>query len=79
MEVNMIYIVDRIEDNIAVLENKDTKETTDVSLTLLPKNLKEGNILKYENNTYTLDEKEEEERRKAILSKFEKLKNKDIH
>ena len=39
----MIYIVDRIEDNIAVLENKETKEIIDVSLSLLPANLKEGN------------------------------------
>lgn len=75
----MIYIVDRIEDNVAVLENKETKKITDVSLSLLPKDIKEGNVLKYENNTYILDKKEEEERKKAILTKFEKLKNKDIH
>ena len=75
----MIYIVDRIEDNIAILENKETKETIDISLDILPNNLKEGNVLKYENNTYTLDKEEEEERRNAIISKFEKLKNKDIH
>lgn len=75
----MIYIVDRIEENIAVLENKETKETIDVSLSLLPKNLKEGNVLKYENSTYTIDKEEEEKRRNAIISKFEKLKNKGIH
>ena len=75
----MIYIVDRIEDNIAILENKETKETIDISLDILPNNLKEGNVLKYENNTYTLDKEQEEERRNAIISKFERLKNKDIH
>lgn len=75
----MIYIVDRIEDNIAILENKETKEIIDISLDILPTNLKEGNILKYENNTYTLDKEQEEERRNAIISKFERLKNKDIH
>ncbi len=75
----MIYIVDRIEDNIAVLENKETKEIIDVSISILPANLKEGNVLKYENNTYTIDKEEEENRRNTIISKFEKLKNKDIH
>ncbi|MBQ6495038.1 MAG: DUF3006 domain-containing protein [Bacilli bacterium] len=75
----MIYIVDRIENNIAILENKETKEIVNISLDILPSNLKEGNVLKYENNIYTLDKKEEEERKKTILDKFNKLKNKDIH
>ena len=79
MEVKMIYIVDRIENNIAILENKETKEIVNISLDILPSNLKEGNVLKYENNIYTLDKKEEEERKKTILDKFNKLKNKDIH
>ena len=75
----MIYIVDRIENNIAILENKETKEIVNISLDILPSNLKEGNVLKYENNIYTLDKKEDEERKKTILDKFNKLKNKDIH
>ena len=75
----MIYIVDRIENNIAILENKETKEIVNISLDILPSNLKEGNVLKYENNIYTLDKKEEEERKKTIIDKFNKLKNKDIH
>ena len=73
-EVKMIYIVDRIENNIAVLENKDTKEIINIPLNSLPTNLKEGNVLRYENNTYILDADEEEKRRQAILEKFNKLK-----
>lgn len=73
----MIYVVDRIENDIAVLENTTTKETKDVELNKLPCNLKEGNVLKYENNTYTLDETLEQERKNAILEKFNRLKNKD--
>lgn len=76
----MIYIIDRIENNIAVLENKDTKEIINIPLNKLPSNLKEGNVLKYENNTYTKDTEEENNRKKAILEKFNKLRNnKDIH
>ncbi len=75
----MIYIVDRIEDNIAVLENKETKEIIDVSLSLLPANLKEGNVLEYKDKKYILNIEEEEKRKKAILEKFNKLKNNNIH
>ena len=75
----MIYIVDRIEDNITVLENKETKEIIDVSLSLLPANLKEGNVLEYKDKKYILNIEEEEKRKKAILEKFNKLKNNNIH
>ena len=76
----MIYIIDRIENNIAVLENKDTKEIINIPLNKLPSNLKEGNVLKYENNTYTKDTEEENNRKKTILEKFNKLRNnKGIH
>ena len=77
MEVKMIYIVDRIENNIAVLENKETNEIINIDISLLPANLKEGNVLRYENNTYILDNDEEEKRRQLLLEKFNKLKNKD--
>ena len=73
----MIYIVDRIENNIAILENKETKEIVNISLDILPSNLKEGNVLKYENNTYILDTKEEERRKLIISEKFNRLKSKD--
>ena len=77
MEVKMIYIVDRIENNIAVLENKETNEIINIDISILPTNLKEGNVLRYENNTYILDNDEEEKRRQLLLEKFNKLKNKD--
>lgn len=73
----MIYIVDRIEDNIVVLENKDTNEIINIDINLLPTNLKEGNVLRYENNTYILDNDEEDKRRQLLVEKFNKLKNKD--
>ena len=75
----MIYIVDRIEDNIAVLENKETKEIIDITLSFLPANLKEGNVLEYKDKKYILNIEEEEKRKKAILEKFNKLKNNNIH
>ena len=70
----MKYAVDRIEGNIAICENLDTKEIKEVELNLLPKRIKDGTILIYENNKYKIDKNEEEKRRLAILEKFNRLK-----
>ena len=76
MEIKMTYVIDRIENNIAVLENINTREIINIDINLLPKNIKEGNIIKYKNNKYKIDKKEERKRRQSILEKFNKLKNK---
>lgn len=73
----MKYSIDRIEENIAVLENIETKEIIEVDISLLPDNIKETNIVIYENNEYELDENTEETRKKDLLSRFNKLKKKD--
>ena len=73
----MKYIVDRIEDNIVVLENQDTKEIINIDMSLLPKKIKEGNILIYKNNSYYIDKEAEIKRKKEILEKFKKLRNKN--
>ena len=77
MDDNMKYSIDRIEENIAVLENIETKEIIEVDISLLPDNIKETNIVIYENNEYELDENTEETRKKDLLSRFNKLKKKD--
>ena len=73
----MKYSVDRIENDIAVLENLETKDIIEVELKELPSNIKEKNILIYENNVYKIDKKIEEERKENILNRFNKLKKKD--
>ena len=70
----MKYALDRIEENIAILENIQTGEKIKVSIFKLPQNLHEGTILKEENNTYIIDNQEEEKRRKEIEEKFKKLR-----
>lgn len=72
----MKYSIDRIENSIAVLENIDTKEIKEVDVSLLPENIKESNIVIYENNEYKLDQQTEESRKKDLLSRFNKLKKK---
>ena len=73
----MKYIIDRIEDNITILENQETKEMIDIYINELPANIKEGNVLIYENKKYYIDVNLEQERKKNILEKFQKLRKND--
>ncbi len=70
----MKYALDRIENNIAILENITTGEKRKISIFNLPQDIHEGTILKEENNTYTIDTQEEERRRILIEEKFKKLR-----
>ena len=70
----MKYIIDRVEDNIVVCENLETKEMIELDKSLLPKNIKDGNVLLFENNEYKLDLNEEELRRQRIRERFNRLK-----
>lgn len=70
----MKFVVDRIENDIAVLENIKNKEIINVSLKLLPKNLKEGDVLKFNNNKYFLDNNEKQARLNRIREKMKMLK-----
>ena len=74
----MKYVVDRIEENIAILESLSTKEQKEVLLEVLPSNIKEGTILTYENNIFIKDEVLEQQRRTSIQNKFNMLKKKKV-
>ena len=72
----MKYAVDKIEENIVTLESLDTKEKKEVLLEVLPSNIKEGTILKYENEVYKKDEVLEQQRKTSIQNKFNMLRKK---
>lgn len=73
-----IFSIDRFEDNFAVCENKITNEMVNIEKTLLPKNCKEGDIIKFENGVYILDNKttnnEQEEIKDIVNNLFKKNK-----
>lgn len=71
----MKFAVDKIEGNIAVLENLATKEKIEVELNSLPV-IKEGTVLVFEDNLYKINDKERRERMKMIMEKLNKLKRK---
>lgn len=70
----MKYVIDRIEDNIVVCENLETKEMIELDKSLLPNEIKDGKVLLFENNEYKLDLDEEEKRRQRIRERFNRLK-----
>lgn len=70
----MKFAIDRIENNIAILENLKTKEKKEISIQLLPSDIKEGMIIIKNNNKYYIDKDEEIKRRKRIITMFNKLK-----
>ena len=70
----MKYSIDRIENNIAVLENLEDKEKIEIEISFLPEGIKEGSILLFKDGKYELDLDEEYLRRKRIMDKFKRLK-----
>lgn len=73
----MKWSVDKIENNIVLLENILTGEKKEVDILLLPSSIHEGSIIIYDNNTYFMDLSEEEKRRQEILFRFKSLRSKD--
>ncbi len=74
----MKYVVDRIEEGIVVLENLETREITNIKISELDFKVREGNILSYENNKYTLDLNTEKLRKEKLRNRFNKLKKRDL-
>ena len=72
----MKYSIDRIENNIAILENIDNQEIIEVDISLLPEGSKESNIIRIENNKYILDKQEEQKKKEDIFNRFNKLRKK---
>ena len=70
----MKYSVDRIEKNIIVLQNLDTKEILEVSKKDINFKISDGDIIVYSDGKYIKDEKIKEDRLKLIQEKLNKVK-----
>lgn len=66
------FTVDRIEEDKAVLECENSDFVT-LEVKTLPKNIKEGDVLCFEENSYFLDKDETEKRRQKIKSLMDSL------
>lgn len=68
-----ILVIDRIEENIAVCEDRETRLIFNIELLKLPENLKEGDVIRYKNNEFKLDTQAQEEIAERIQEKTKNL------
>ena len=71
---NSLYTLDRFEGNFAILKNRTTKKMTDIPISNIPSNAKEGDILKLSNGSYVIDYKETNIFSDRIRYKMDNLK-----
>ena len=71
----MKYTVDRIEGDIAVLENEDERRVK-VKMSLLPEGVREGSCLSEENGAFRLDEASAEALRRKHYMLQQRMKRK---
>ena len=72
----MIYIIDRIENGIAVLESQD--EIFEIPKSMLPKDIQEGQVLVKNGDSYTIDWDLTKKRRSSIKNRLEKLLGRSV-
>lgn len=70
----MKYSVDRIEENVCVLENLESEEIIEIELKKLPKGVHEGSIVIINDGLFNLDLEEEQKRRTDLRERLERLK-----
>lgn len=71
-----MYTVDRIEENIVILENRNINEMIEIEKDKLPQNIKEGDIIESIDNKYKINTKKTIITKNNIRDRFNKLKNK---
>ena len=74
----MKYVVDRIENNIIILENLKDKSILEIPKDKINFLVKDGDVLYYDNNKFKLDLETKKKRIELIKEKFNKVKKKDL-
>ena len=69
------YSVDRIEENIIVLENIENKEIIEINKCELDFEVVDGNILKLVDGKFELDQEVEVSRKESLRERLNRLKN----
>lgn len=69
----MDYIIDRFEGDFAVCQNVSDDRIKNVRLNLILGEVKEGDVITFENGKYFLNIQKTNERKKRIKEKFDAL------
>ena len=68
-----LFTIDKIENDVAICENRRTRKLINLNLSVLPANIKESDIIKYISGKFVLDLEEKESAQKRINDKFNSL------
>lgn len=68
-----MYTVESIINDIAKLEDRNTKKIIEINKSLLPNNIKEQDILDLVNDKYIINEEETKRIKKDIRNRFNNL------
>lgn len=71
---DIMYTVDRIEDDIVILENRNNNTMIEVDIQEFDFDINEGDILDYIDNKYIKNIEKTENKKKDIRSRFDRLK-----
>lgn len=69
-----MYAIEKIENNLVIAEDLETKEQITLSQKDFTFSIKEGTMFDIKNNKIIKQEKLEEERRKLLRERMERLK-----
>lgn len=69
------YSVDRIEEDIIVLENIDNKEIIEINKSEIDFEVVDGNILRLVDGKFVLDKEIEVKRKESLRDRLNRLKN----
>ena len=72
----MRWIIDRFEEDFALLEDPETLEIKEHLRTILPEGVKEGDVLIEEHGIWHINKDETEERAARIRERFNRLRKK---
>ena len=72
----MMFYVDRIEENLAVVQREDGVPGF-IFRKELPEGTREGSVLICEDGAYRLDEEKEKARRREMYRRLQKLKKRE--
>ena len=70
-----MFTVEKIEDNIVTLEDRNKNTFFNIDKSMLPNNIKEGDILDLKDNKYIINEDLTKKIKEDIRNKFNSLMN----
>ena len=69
----MVYVIDRIENSIAVCESLDTGDKLEITVSDLPKGVKEGDMIQKDGDGYVVNAEATKQRKAELSGRLDRL------